>query len=243
MIDAGIGTQQLEVACQERFKGAQIARLDSDTARSARRLEAIINAMAEGKTNLLVGTQMLAKGHDLAGVTLVGVICADQGLRMPDPRCAERTFSLLTQVAGRAGRAGRPGRVIFQTFDPDHLALQCASQHDATTFMAHELQRREALGLPPFARAVMLRCEHRDQGMAQRAASELACCRTPGTEVFGPVPAVIEKLRGRFRFQVLATSKTAPSLQGWLDGLMPLRANWAKRGVHVVIDVDPAELL
>jgi primosomal protein N' (replication factor Y) len=243
LIDAGIGTQQLEAACQERFAGATIARLDSDTARSARRMEATINAMAEGKIDLLVGTQMLAKGHDLAGVTLVGVICADQGLRMPDPRCAERTFSLLTQVAGRAGRAGRPGRVIFQTFDPDHLALHCAAAHDAERFLGHELQRREALGLPPFTRAVMLRCEHSDQSAAQSAAKELASCSLPAVDVFGPVPAVIEKLRGRYRFQVLATSKTARSLQCWLDAVMPLRARCLKRGVRVAIDVDPAELL
>jgi primosomal protein N' (replication factor Y) len=234
LIDAGIGTQQLEAACQERFAGATIARLDSDTARSPRRMEAVINAMAEGKTDLLVGTQMLAKGHDLAGVTLVGVICADQGLRMPDPRCAERTFSLLTQVAGRAGRAGRPGRVIFQTFDPDHLALRCAAAHDAEGFLSHELQRREALGLPPFARAAMIR---------QRAAQKLASCSMPAVDVFGPVPAVIEKVRGRYRFQVLATSKTARSLQCWLDAVMPLRAQCLKQGVRVAIDVDPAELL
>ena len=243
VIDAGIGTQQLEAACQERFTAAKIARLDSDTARSPKRMETMLNAMAEGSIDLLVGTQMLAKGHDLAGVTLVGVICADQGLRMPDPRCAERTFSLLTQVAGRAGRAGRPGRVIFQTFDPDHLALRCAADHDAARFFEQELQRREALGLPPFARAVMLRCEQSDQNLARDSAGDLARCTAPGVNVFGPVPAVIEKLRGRFRFQVLATSKTARSLQGWLDAVTPQRAHWIKRGVRVAIDVDPAELL
>jgi primosomal protein N' (replication factor Y) len=243
LIDAGIGTQQLEAACIERFPDARVARLDSDTARSTRRLEATLKAMAEGETDLLVGTQMLAKGHDLEGVTLVGVICADQGLRMPDPRCAERCFSLLTQVAGRAGRGGRPGRVLFQTFDPDHLAIRCASKHDAEGFYKLEMQRRKNLALPPFSRAAMLRCSHPDPSQCERAAADLAAVRHPNVDVFGPIPAVIEKLRGRYRFQVMATSKTASSLQAWLTAMAPTRAAWIKMGVRVAIDVDPSELL
>lgn len=241
--DTGVGTQQLETACRERFPKARVARLDSDTARSTQRLEKILGSMADGEIDLLVGTQMLAKGHDLPGVTLVGVICADQGLRIPDPRCSERSFALLTQVAGRAGRAERPGRVLFQTFDPDHRAIQAAVNYDAPGFLADELQQREALGLPPFRRAVMIRCEHEEAQRAQSLSAELASYRLSGVEIFGPIPAAIERLRGRYRFQVMATSKTARSLQAWLDGIATSCANGRRAGVRIAIDVDPAELI
>jgi primosomal protein N' (replication factor Y) len=243
MIDAGIGTQQLEAACIEAFATARVERLDSDTARSQRRLEAILQRMAEASIDILVGTQMLAKGHDLPGVTLVGVICADQGLRMPDPRAAERTFALLSQVAGRAGRAGRPGRAIFQTFDPQHPAIACAAAHDAIGFYEGELKRRRQLRLPPFQRAALIRCAHPDRHLAEEAATAFAAQRAQGVENLGPTPAVIERVRGDFRIQALALSKTARSLQAWLDKIEPIRRAWQKRGVKVVVDVDPMELL
>lgn len=242
-MDSGIGTQQLEAACIDRFPGARVARLDSDTARSPRRMQQILKAMSDGDIDLLVGTQMLAKGHDLPGVTLVGVICADQGLRMPDPRCAERTFSLLTQVAGRAGRAGRPGRVVFQTFDPTHAAICHAAQHDPLPFYENELKQRKNMGLPPFSRAVLLRCEHPSRERAQQTAAACARLNYPDVLVLGPMPAVIEKLRGRYRFQVMATSKTAQSLQAWLDKIEALTSTPEIRKVRVLIDVDPMELM
>ena len=242
-MDSGIGTQQLEAACIERFPQARVARLDSDTARSPRRMQQILKAMGDGDIDLLVGTQMLAKGHDLPGVTLVGVICADQGLRMPDPRCAERTFSLLTQVAGRAGRAGRPGRVVFQTFDPTHMAIRHAAQHDPLPFYESELKQRQSMDLPPFSRAVLLRCEHPSREQAERAAAACARISCPNVLVLGPMPAVIEKLRGRYRFQVMATSKTAQSLQAWLDKVEVLASAPTTRKVRVLIDVDPTELM
>ncbi len=241
--DSGIGTQQLENLCKERFPGARVGRLDSDTARSTKRLEHILGAVAEGDINLLVGTQMLAKGHDLPDVTLVGVICADQGLRIPDPRCSERSFALLTQVAGRAGRAKRPGRVIFQTFDPGHQAIVAAVNNDAPGFLDQELTRRQELALPPFHRAVMIRCEHEDPKIADNTAHQLASIEHPQVLVLGPIPAAIERLRGRYRFQVMATSKTAGSLQAWLDGIVPACDLGRRSGVRIAIDVDPSELI
>ena len=241
--DSGVGTQQLETLCKERFPQARVGRLDSDTARSTKRLEHILGAVADGDINLLVGTQMLAKGHDLPGVTLVGVICADQGLRIPDPRCSERCFALLTQVAGRAGRAERPGRVIFQTFDPGHQAIVAAVNHDAPGFLDQELRRRQQLALPPFHRAVMIRCEHEDPKVADDTARELASVRHPHVVVLGPIPAAIERLRGRYRFQVMATSKTAGSLHAWLDGIVPACDLGRRSGVRIAIDVDPSELI
>ena len=241
--DAGVGTQQLENLCQERFPQARVGRLDSDTARSTKRLEQILGEVADGTINLLVGTQMLAKGHDLPGVTLVGVICADQGLRIPDPRCSERCFALLTQVAGRAGRALRPGRVIFQTFDPTHPAIQAAVNQDAPGFLEHELVRRQELALPPFHRAVMIRCEHEEQNIAEQTALQLASTTHSNVTVLGPIPAAIERLRGRFRFQVMATSKTAGSLQGWLDQIAAARDVARRSGVRIAVDVDPSELI
>ena len=241
--DLGVGTQQLEEACRARFPDARIARLDSDTARSAKGLERILGAVADGDVDVVVGTQMLAKGHDLPGVTLVGVICADQGLRIPDPRCAERSFALLTQVAGRAGRAESPGRVFFQTFDPNHPAIQYAMTHDAPGFLGEELERRRALGLPPFQRAVMIRFEHEDAEMAERCARSIASSFDHPVEVFGPIPAAIERLRGRYRFQVMVTSKTAGSLQAWLDEIAPAHDEGRRAGVRIAIDVDPSELI
>jgi primosomal protein N' (replication factor Y) len=177
--------------------------------------------MADGEIDLLVGTQMLAKGHDLPGVTLVGVICADQGLRIPDPRCSERSFALLTQVAGRAGRAERPGRVLFQTFDPDHRAIQAAVNYDAPGFLADELQQREALGLPPFRRAVMIRCEHEDAQSAQRLSAELASYRLSGVEIFGPIPRSLS-FSGDGDEQ---NGKVFASLVGWNYSLMRKRTS------------------
>ncbi|MBD36070.1 MAG: primosomal protein N', partial [Actinobacteria bacterium] len=200
-------------------------------------------AVADGSINLLVGTQMLAKGHDLPGVTLVGVICADQGLRIPDPRCSERCFALLTQVAGRAGRAKRPGRVIFQTFDPDHQAIQAAVNNNAPGFLDDELKRRRDLALPPFHRAVMIRCEHTDPTTAEQTARQLAAIQHQQVDILGPIPAAVERLRGRYRFQVMATSKTAGSLQAWLDEIVPAYELGRRSGVRIAIDVDPSELI
>jgi primosomal protein N' (replication factor Y) len=241
--DLGFGTQQLEAYCAERFPDSKVARLDSDTATSARRLERTLASFAGGEIDLLVGTQMLSKGHDIAAVTLVGVVNADHGLRIPDPRGPERTFSLLTQVAGRAGRAGRPGRVFFQVYDPDHPAIRAAVEHDAEGFLTAELQKREALGLPPTRRAVTITCSHPEQGRAMDLARRFAKLHHREVTLLGPAPAVIAKVRGRYRIQLLATAKQAQTLQEWLDGAVALRRSSQSTGVRVAIDVDPNELM
>jgi primosomal protein N' (replication factor Y) len=241
--DIGVGTQQLEELCSARFAGHRVARLDSDTATSARRLEQTLAAFAGGEIDLLVGTQMLSKGHDIAAVTLVGVVNADQGLRIPDPRGPERTFSLLTQVAGRAGRAGRPGRVFFQVYDPEHSAVRAAVEHDAEGFLVAELEKRAALGLPPARRAVTITCAHIDQQQALAVAQRFAQLRHPDVTLLGPAPAVVARVRNRYRIQLLATAKQAQTLQEWLDGAVALRRSCKSSGVSVAIDVDPNELM
>ncbi|HVR73508.1 MAG TPA: primosomal protein N', partial [Planctomycetota bacterium] len=151
---SGVGTEKISAEIDRRFEGARVGRLDRDTATSHRAIEGVIARFARGELDILVGTQMVAKGHDFPGVTLVGIVNADTGLHFPDFRAAERTFQVLTQVAGRAGRGHQAGRVVIQTFFPDHFAIRCAARNEFDEFARIELESRRALGYPPFGRLV-----------------------------------------------------------------------------------------
>ena len=174
----GIGTEQVEAIVRERFPDARVARLDRDTAGdradAGSGLAAILARMHAGEIDVLVGTQMVTKGHDFPGVTLVGVLMPDQTMDLPDFRAAERTFQLLEQVAGRAGRGERPGRVIIQTYAPDHPAIVAAATHDYEGFAHDELIAREETGYPPFSRMIALRIDARDGAKARAAATAAA---------------------------------------------------------------------
>src|SRR5436309_648390 len=170
----GVGTEQIEAALRAVHPLAAVERLDRDAAQRPGAQRRILGSWRSGDTDILVGTQMVSKGHDVPGVTLVAVLLADLSLNVPDFRAAERTFQLLVQVAGRAGRGDAPGRVIVQTFRPEHPSVAAAATHDYAGFMARELERRRALGYPPFARLVNLRLEGRDGASVERAARELA---------------------------------------------------------------------
>ena len=204
------GTEQLEAEVRDRFPGAGVSRWDRDTARGPGGHERILDEFAAGATRVLIGTQMIAKGLDLPQVTVAGVISADLGLHAPDYAAAERTFQLITQVAGRAGRGSRGGRVIVQTYAPDHYAVLHAAERDYEGFAAAELRRRAQLDYPPYGELALLRVAHRDAGNAEREASELASelrrerqflANPP--EVIGPAPARPERLRGSHRRQIL----------------------------------------
>ena len=248
LVRIGLGTERLEDRLGEIFAPARVARLDRDTA-SGEGVEAVLDRLRAREIDILVGTQMVTKGHDIPGVTLVGVVLADQSLAFPDFRAAERTFQLLSQVAGRSGRGEAAGHVVFQTFQPEHPAIVRAASHDYLAFYRWELHARHELGYVPFARLVAIRVDAGAEAEARDAAQALAdvalahrSAREGTVRVLGPAPAPIARLRGRFRYRVLMRSpdrralrSIAAALAARIDqGLSPARAS---------LDVDPVAML
>ena len=245
----GVGTERVEAEVAERFPTARVARLDRDAASSAERLTELLAAFARRETDILVGTQMVAKGHDFPGVTLVCVVMADSSLALPDFRSAERTFHLLTQVAGRAGRGKDAGRVLVQTYNPDSEAVSRVLHHDYDGFAEQELQWRQGFLYPPFARMVAIRVEgeHAEQtasvarALGQRMARALPRAAA-GVRLLGPAPAPIARIRGKTRWQLLLKAPTHAALSAPLDAAEAMLAD-VPSAVKVVIDVDPGALL
>jgi primosomal protein N' (replication factor Y) (superfamily II helicase) len=244
----GLGTEKLELAVVAAFPQANVARLDRDVA-AGTKAEAVLDRVRSGEVDILVGTQMVTKGHDLPRVTLVGVINADAALSMPDYRAAERAFQILVQVAGRAGRSDRPGTVIIQTRDPENPAIVFASRHDVPGFLAREIADREELDYPPFARWAMIRIDGADEERTRAASLRLAqaASRTPAVaagevEVRGPRPAPLARLQGRYRFQVLLRAKERRPLRASLLAILPMRDRLGA-GIRMVIDVDPVKMM
>ena len=207
----GLGSEKVESEVQALFPKARVLRWDWETTREKDAHEIILSHFAAGRADVLVGTQMLAKGLDLPMVTLVGIVFADVGLNMPDPFAGERVFQTLTQVAGRAGRSARGGQVILQTFAPEHYAIQAASQHDVNGFYQYELEQRKRLGYPPFARLVKLEYRHYDLVKAETEARKLAgklgewlaADDRRQTTLVGPVPCFHAKVNGQYRWQIV----------------------------------------
>lgn len=233
----GLGTQRVVEAVRERFPGARVVRWDRDTTGRRGSHEEILRQFVEHEADVLVGTQMIAKGLDLPLVTVVGVISADTALHLPDYRAAERTFQLLTQVAGRAGRSPLGGRVVVQTYTPEHYSIQAASRHDYAGFLERELAFRREHGYPPYGRLVRLTTSDEDASRARRAAHELAELlsgeiRRRGLadlDLIGPAPCPLEKLRGQYRWQLILRGRSPlPLLQqvslprGWRVDVDPL---------------------
>ncbi|MFO0583014.1 MAG: primosomal protein N' [Anaeromyxobacter sp.] len=241
----GVGTEQVEEALRALLPRARVARLDRDAVTSADDTAALLARFARRELDVLVGTQMVTKGHDFPGVTLVGVILADTALALPDFRAAERTFQLLTQVAGRAGRGGDAGRVLVQTFHPATPAISCAAAHDFAAFAAHELENRRKFGFPPFTRLMAVRVEGSEEG-ARRAAEAIAHAARPllsrELSMLGPAPAPIERIRGRTRWQVLFRAAAAPALFR-VHGALAKVAHRPPGGASVRFDMDPHALL
>lgn len=242
----GVGTERVEKELQARFPQAKIARLDRDAIGSSAQLTQILASFARGEADILIGTQMVAKGHDFPGVTLVGVILADVGLGLPDFRAAERTFQLLTQVAGRAGRGEDAGRVVIQTFNPEVDAISSVQGHDYERFSAAELERRRELGYPPYRRALAIRVEARDESAAERAARRLSGAARrlapAAVQILGPAPAPIARLRGKSRFQLLLLAPGAGPLQA-LGRRLVEEAGRMEPSVKIAFDVDPVSML
>jgi primosomal protein N' (replication factor Y) (superfamily II helicase) len=240
----GLGTEKVAEAVAEGFPGARVARLDRDVATGAK-IEAVLARVARREVDVLVGTQMVTKGHDFPGVTLVGVLCADTGLNLPDFRASERTFQLLAQVAGRAGRGDKPGRVIVQTYRPDAPAVVSAAAHDYASFFTAESSARAELGYPPHGRLIAVRIDGADAHEVERVAQRLghlaeATAGRPeiagAVEVRGPVPAPIERLRNRTRWQIWLRSADRHALRRVARSLLALEI---ASTVRVGLDVDP----
>jgi primosomal protein N' (replication factor Y) (superfamily II helicase) len=241
----GSGTERVETLVSQRFPKARVARLDRDTADGARgKLEAILARMHGREIDILIGTQMVTKGHDFAGVTLVGILQPDQGIHLPDFRAAERSFQVLEQVAGRAGRGERPGRIMVQSYCPEHPAIDFMRRHDYEGFVKDELSRRESVHYPPFSRMVVVRLDGTDAGAVREAASAAAsyarAAADPCVTLLGPSEAPISRLRGRTRFQVWLSSTDRGRLLTVTRAVqrMPL-----SRGVRLEVDVDPQSVL
>ncbi len=231
----GEGTEQIENQLQALFPKARILRLDRDTTSRKGSMEAGLLAAERGQVDILVGTQMLAKGHNFPQLTLVGILNADQGLRFPDFRAAERTFQLLTQVAGRSGRADKPGRVILQTYSPDHPAIACAIRQDFEGFAEQELRYREALAYPPFTVLALYRSEGDTLEIAKQAleAQKTRLSSIPGLRMLGPLEAPVSKVRDRFRMHLLVKARQRSAIS------TSLAATPLAPGGPVVLDRDP----
>jgi primosomal protein N' (replication factor Y) (superfamily II helicase) len=242
----GIGSEKVEEELHRAFPAARIARLDRDTVTGKRHYETILQDFREGNYDILVGTQMIAKGHDIPNVTLVGVVSADVGLGMPDFRAAERTFQLLTQVAGRAGRGAVPGIVLIQTINPEHYAVQMAAAHDYGAFYSKELHFRRMMHYPPFSAMVNMLVRAEKKEMAMRMSSELATLLNPPPEkmkVLGPAEAPVPRMKNEYRYQFLIKSASRKALNELLRRVrdFTLERKWG--ATALVIDVDPLSLM
>jgi len=240
----GRGTQRLEETLAARFPSARLLRIDSDSTRRKGRWDEMRAAIAAGDADILVGTQILAKGHDFPQVTLVGVLNADAALVAADYRAPERLFSQLYQVAGRAGRAQAPGEVLVQTRYPNHPLYQALQRHEFASFADALLAERRQAGFPPFVHEAVLRAESDDMrhslGFLRRALQAAPAVRD-GVVLFDPVPMTLARLAGRERAQVLAQAPSRRALQAflgeWSQGLYAMKT----RNVRWHLDVDPIE--
>jgi primosomal protein N' (replication factor Y) len=245
--EIGHGTQQLEHAVRRGFPQARVRRFDADETRRKGAHAEILSAFGRGDLDLLVGTQMLAKGHDFPGVTLVGAVGADDALGLPDFRAAERTFQLLTQMAGRAGRGENPGTVLLQAYQPDHYAIEAAVEHDYAAFYRREIEFRRRFAYPPFSALIACLCRGKSapavKEEADRLAGALRAAAGDRIHVLGPASPALGKLRGRHRIQVLLRGRDRRAMRRLLtQTLTELRERrWLPRDLR--IDVDPVNLM
>jgi primosomal protein N' (replication factor Y) (superfamily II helicase) len=247
ILSYGTGTQKLEKEIQRLFPAARIRRMDSDTTARKGTQEEILRELQAKEIDILVGTQMITKGHDFPFITLVGVIAADTSLNMPDFRAAEKTFQMLTQVAGRSGRGNTPGKVVIQTFNPQHYALKHTQNHDYKSFYAEEINHRKALQYPPFGRMINIRLSSTNKEALDDAATDagklahkLSAGRGNAAEIIGPAESPIARIQGRFRKQLLIKGRNIKILHAIAREILETCANSA---VKITADVDPENFM
>jgi primosomal protein N' (replication factor Y) len=243
----GAGSQQGEERLQEIFPSARIGRMDRDTVRGRYDMERLLARLHSGEINLLVGTQMIAKGHDVHGVTLVGVVGCDHALSMPDFRAAERVFQLMTQVSGRAGRGILPGRVVVQTYHPDHYAILAASTHDYGGFVERELKYRRWMHYPPFGVLANLLVQSKRMEEAAGWSAELgkwfARVAPEGVRVLGPCTAPIARIKEVYRFHMILKADSRKALNAALRGVLAYAEEAGIPRRNLVVDVDALRLM
>ena len=246
----GLGTEKVEAAVKTLFPDARVARMDRDTTRQKGSILKILKGIKNHTIDILVGTQMVAKGHDFPNITLVGIICADLSLSFPDFRAGERTFQLLAQVSGRAGRGVVPGRVILQTYNPEHFSILSAKNQDVKAFYNQEIGFRKALNYPPFSRMVQFKILGKDKKKTQKHAQTVGdLCNilqksnksfVKSVEVLGPIEASLPKIARQYRWQILLKGLSAKLLHQFVKQLLfKNRLIFSNRSVKVVVDVDP----
>lgn len=244
----GLGTQKAEDYLVRAFPSACVARMDADTTAGRGGHAKILGRFASGEIDILLGTQMIAKGHDYPGVTLVGVLNADTGLCHPDFRAAENTFQLLTQVAGRAGRGDKPGEVLFQTYRPKHFAIQAAANHDYASFYAQEIRERESAGYPPFRRMANFVLASEDPHKAERGVARLhrltrekmEALEFQGMEIIGPAPAIVRRVKKKFLWNMAVLSRSASRINRLVREVrIAFDAEYPARDVTLKADLDP----
>ncbi|MGH9578777.1 MAG: replication restart helicase PriA, partial [Terriglobales bacterium] len=246
----GSGSEKLGERLHAAFPQARIGRLDRDTVRGRGDFERVLGAFHTGELDVLTGTQMIAKGHDIHGVTLVGVVGADFALSFPDFRAAERTFQLLTQVAGRAGRGTTPGRVVLQTYHPDHYAIQFAAQHDYAGFYEKEARFRRMMHYPPFTAVanVLVRSQKLEQalrvaGQLGRWFEKTARQRPDDLRVLGPAAAPIVRLKRDYRYHFVLKSASRKRLNATLRALLAYTETQKIPRTNLIVDVDALALM
>jgi len=244
----GTGTQKIEEEVARLVPGSRISRMDSDSVRGREAYERVLGRVDRGEVDILLGTQMVAKGHDFPAVTLVGVVDADVGLNLPDFRAGEKTFQLITQAAGRAGRGDMAGEVIIQTMNPGHYALRHSRTHDYESFYDEEIRLRTDLGYPPVRRMVKIEVKsgsERSALEAALAARDRIRSLRPGkdTALLGPAPSPIARVRGKFRYQMLLLSPARETLRQLATAARSVVEEQFGRTVQVSVDVDPVNLM
>lgn len=244
----GEGTEQIEELLRRRFPALRIGRIDRDTKLRRHDFEKTLLDFSKGEMDMLVGTQMLAKGHDFPNVTLVGVVSVDAGLGLPDFRAAERAFQLITQVAGRAGRGDKPGRVLIQTYHPHHYALRHACAQDFSGFYDEEIRHRRNHGYPPFVALALLLSRHKDPVRARTTAAELrkvlaAANRDNACRILGPAPAPLARLRGEHRIQLLLKSRSRKHLRSVIDQALATLEAGGHDLRSVTLEIDPVSMM
>jgi len=244
----GEGTDQSEELLRKRFPRLRIGRIDRDTKSRRYEFEKTLLDFSAGEIDLLVGTQMLAKGHDFPNVTLVGVVSVDAGLALPDFRAAERTFQLSTQVAGRAGRGDLPGRVLIQTYHPHHYALRHATAQDYQGFYDEEIRHRRNHGYPPFAVLALLLVRHKNDDRARSISQELRkhlleANRDHAVRILGPAPAPLARLRGEHRIQLLIKSRSRKQLRAVIDQGISAFETAGNDSRPVTVEIDPVSMM
>jgi primosomal protein N' (replication factor Y) len=249
----GFGTERIEAAVKALFPSASVARMDQDTTLHKGSVVRILKGVKERETDILIGTQMIAKGHDFPGITLVGIICADQSLNFPDFRACERTFQLLAQVAGRAGRGDTPGQVIMQTYNPDHFSILAAEKQDFFSFYQQEIQFRESLDYPPFSRMIQIRISGKNRQEVRNCAADIGRFLFRHMEdhqplydsvgILGPIEAPIPKMADRYRWQILIKSRDPRHLHRLTRILVTEFHPGKKEGIRISTDIDPYYLM